>query len=533
MSVLVYMSCLCVVLLGKLSVLVSANYVVQVRMISYIHPSNTRSDGQCCDSEPGNGLCSGGERCDTYFIYCLMPRASTAIGCSNATSGFTLVSSVSPDGADIDFSQPTALGLPNPFLLTGISTAWESAQLYIQVTDSDNNSPDDVIARYRFELSLAVGSTTTLTASSTNNPSINVRITVLCAPFYSGSSCDILDHCESNSVTCSDRRTCVNGFNSFTCNCNSPYFGANCESQNFCFNRNCNTRGTCNNGVDFYTCVCDPGYTGADCEDIDNCEGQSCSGNGDCMNEVNSYTCVCNAGYTGADCEDDIDECLLMESVCSGRGNCSHGIATFTCSCDPGYTGQRCETDIDDCVDMKCSGNGGCIDMVNMFLCDCDPGYTGAYCETDIDDCVNRNCSGTGVCVDGVNSFSCECVSGFTGEMCSIQDARSYDATAIIIGGVVGGLVGIVLIAVIAVLIVIILKNKKSSQYVKGGETVDNDIQCQHNVVYGVFEMTQPNTLTTPFSPQEYDYPLCTMSEPFQPVYESVNEKLTIRPLQI
>ncbi len=109
----------------QLSVLVSANYVVQVRMISYIHPSNTRSDGQCCDSEPGNGLCSGGERCDTYFIYCLMPRASTAIGCSNATSGFTLVSSVSPDGADIDFSQPTVLGLPNPFLLTGISTAWE------------------------------------------------------------------------------------------------------------------------------------------------------------------------------------------------------------------------------------------------------------------------------------------------------------------------------------------------------------------------------------------------------------------------
>ncbi len=54
-----------------------------------------------------------------------MPRASTAIVCPNTEPGFTLVSSVSPDGADIDFSQPTVLGLPNPFNLTGISTAWE------------------------------------------------------------------------------------------------------------------------------------------------------------------------------------------------------------------------------------------------------------------------------------------------------------------------------------------------------------------------------------------------------------------------
>ncbi len=47
----------------------------------------------------------------------------------------------------------------------------------------------------------------------------------------------------------------------------------------------------------------------------------------------------------------------------------------------------------------------------------------------------------------------------------SILEARSDGATAVIAGGVVGGLVGVVLVAVIAVLIVIILKNKKSSQY--------------------------------------------------------------------
>ncbi len=50
-------------------------------------------------------------------------------------------------------------------------------------------------------------------------------------------------------------------------------------------------------------------------------------------------------------------------------------------------------------------------------------------------------------------------------------------------------------------------------------------------MVYGVCEMTQPNTLTTgppPSSLQVYDYPLCDMSEPLPPVYESVDEKLMI-----
>ncbi len=105
----------------QLSVLVSADYVVQVELVSYSNPSNTRSDGRCCD--PGKGPCSGWERCDTYFIYCLILRASTATVCTNKE--LTTRSSVIWNGADINFSQPTVLGLPNPFKLTGISATWE------------------------------------------------------------------------------------------------------------------------------------------------------------------------------------------------------------------------------------------------------------------------------------------------------------------------------------------------------------------------------------------------------------------------
>ena len=109
----------------QLSVLVSADYVVQVKMLSYSNPFNRRSDVQCCDPANNGGGCTEGERCDTFFIYCLMPRFSTAVRCPRNEPGFTAISTSIVDGADIDFSQPTILGLPNPFNLTGISTAWE------------------------------------------------------------------------------------------------------------------------------------------------------------------------------------------------------------------------------------------------------------------------------------------------------------------------------------------------------------------------------------------------------------------------
>ncbi len=112
----------------QLSVLVSADYVLQVEMVSFSHPSNTRLDGQCCDSDDGLGVippCNGNDRCDTYFIYCLIPRSSNTTECSNNDPGFTAVSYYIVDGAAIDFSQPTVLGLSNPFNLTGISTTWE------------------------------------------------------------------------------------------------------------------------------------------------------------------------------------------------------------------------------------------------------------------------------------------------------------------------------------------------------------------------------------------------------------------------
>ncbi len=140
------------------------------------------------------------------------------------------------------------------------------AELYVQVFDFDSNS-DDLIVRYRFDLSPLVGSIITLSTSSNNGMAIFLNATVLCAPFYIGSSCDVFNHCESNAVTCSDQGKCTNNGDSFTCVCGEP------------------------------------GYTGADCEtNIDDCVNRNCSGNGVCVDGVNSFSCECVYGFTGEMC---------------------------------------------------------------------------------------------------------------------------------------------------------------------------------------------------------------------------------------
>ena len=222
------------------------------------------------------------------------------------------------------------------------------AELYVEVFDSDGN-PDDLIVQYQINPSPSVGSTITFsTSSSTMTAAITVNTTVLCAPFYSGSSCEIFSHCESSAVTCSER-------------------------------------GTCTNGLDSYTCVCNTGYTGADCEvDIDECllMESVCSGHGNCSHGIASFTCSCDPGYTGADCETDIDDCDAIN--CSRNGGCVDMVNMFLCDCEPGYTGADCETNIDDCVNRNCSGNGVCVDGVNSFSCECESDFTGEMCNTTL-----------------------------------------------------------------------------------------------------------------------------------------------------
>ena len=74
-----------------------------------------------------------------------------------------------------------------------------------------------------------------------------------------------IDDCASS--PCQNGGTCVDGINSYTCNCDLGFDGDNCETDiDDCASSPCQNGGTCNDGINSFSCDCVPGYTGDRCE---------------------------------------------------------------------------------------------------------------------------------------------------------------------------------------------------------------------------------------------------------------------------
>ena len=128
---------------------------------------------------------------------------------------------------------------------------------------------------------------------------------------------------------------------SFRVSCAANFFGPNCATD--CVHQ-CDLNGECTDEINTFTCECNAGFTGADCmTDINDCEGMNC-GNGVCWDTgVTSFTCECNVGFTGADCMTNIDDCASAN--CSENSQCVDGVDSFSCVCSPGFkfNGTFCE----------------------------------------------------------------------------------------------------------------------------------------------------------------------------------------------
>ena len=104
-------------------------------------------------------------------------------------------------------------------------------------------------------------------------------------PAFAEGNCDG-DPCGANGE-------CVDLGNTFQCNCNTGWEGANCQldaddcTPNPCLNGECVDLGT-----QSFACNCDDGWEGATCGvDTNDCEGNPCGG-GSCLDTgVNSFEC--------------------------------------------------------------------------------------------------------------------------------------------------------------------------------------------------------------------------------------------------
>ena len=122
--------------------LVEGRYIVEVRLNGYTNPSgkcNSNSDAcftpngrqTCCDGDNTN-RCMDWERCDSYFVYCLIPLGEVNnynLGCFD--NDVKTVSRSNRDDGYVDFSQSKVLDLSNPQIFPGLRDAYEVSSVTV------------------------------------------------------------------------------------------------------------------------------------------------------------------------------------------------------------------------------------------------------------------------------------------------------------------------------------------------------------------------------------------------------------------
>ena len=66
----------------------------------------------------------------------------------------------------------------------------------------------------------------------------------------------------------------------------------------------CQNDGNCIDGINSFTCDCEDGFSGDVCEiNIDDCLPDPCVNGGTCTDGINTFTCNCGFGFTGEICD--------------------------------------------------------------------------------------------------------------------------------------------------------------------------------------------------------------------------------------
>ena len=265
----------------------------------------------------------------------------------------------------------------------------------------------------------------------------------VCDPDYTGMlECTLIDNCIN--VYCGNGR-CVDGVNSYMCDCDEGFEGPSCEVNiNDCEPNPCQQNATCIDLINDYLCNCPDGYSGDifvgtflsyTCECVepfigpncserrDLCEPGICQFNGSCMSDGFTYRCDCYDNYYGLNCE-FLDLCAF--DPCQNEGNCTrlNGTMGYTCDCPPAWTDSNCLTDVNECLADLCF-NGHCSNKPGTFECNCNEGWTDTLCDVDINECnlSPPHCENGGTCSNTEGGFNCTCTPGFSGSTCS-EDIR-------------------------------------------------------------------------------------------------------------
>eukprot|EP00736_Rhodelphis_marinus_P000322 Rmarinus@m.10818 len=282
-------------------------------------------------------------------------------------------------------------------------------------------------------------------------------------------NCEDVRECQGGTHNCGANARCKDTFGSFTCACNTGYYGNGflCIEEDECaeLTHNCAVNAACTNTAGSFTCACNSGYSGNayyQCADLDECslvtDDCNTASGAVCVNSVGSFSCSCPTGYSGSGTDADVcatvDECGTATHNCDTNAACSDIAGSFTCACAAGYSGDGVSClSIDECTlgVHDCTANAVCSDTSGSFTCACaaegwtDAGPGGNPTCTDIDECSTavHDCSADATCANADGSFSCACNAGYEGSgvscsACGYSTPFQYYAfvvTAVRVGG--------------------------------------------------------------------------------------------------
>ena len=316
-----------------------------------------------------------------------------------------------------------------------------------------------------------------------------------CTQNFKGRYCESsMNACDSN--PCQNNGKCERSYDKtsdswFACNCDDFHEGKFCEIScggsvcgNECSSNPCSIFGKCVDGVNSWECQCQPGYSGLRCDKLQNpCDSNPCLNNAVCEQtspNVFAYHCTCPIGWTGPNCNIKINACDsnpcfqhrfnpntnsldFSRSTCvnfgdnSWRCECGDKIITDSyilnryisedCSKINGFCNWYKQSNFDPNYAPKCEGGSICrsdpTDPDNYFCVDpemeavdaddpqitmkCPENRQGRLCEIE---CFNNDCEEHDVCKTlpcknkstclnlGFGSYTCLCPFGFYGENC-------------------------------------------------------------------------------------------------------------------
>ncbi|XP_072021347.1 uncharacterized protein [Amphiura filiformis] len=289
----------------------------------------------------------------------------------------------------------------------------------------------------------------------------------------------------------------------------------------FCTPSPCLNGGVCVNGANTFICQCPTGFTGTRCETtVNNCDPVNpCQNGGLCITQIGSYACVCLTGFVGTHCETNANDCIVNQ--CLNNGVCVDGVNTFTCLCPQGFDGTLCQNNVNDCNPNPCLNGGICNDGINTHTCTCQDGFTGTNCDLNVDNCSPSPCANGGFCVDGVNTFNCQCPDGFTGIRCETTEDDNMPWLAIIIS-----------VAVIGTLLILTISVLLTKHFCKR-QPNPNSETCAHSedkspTHIGMSNLSPPNHHANPVHHQrsngDYEIPNPTDLPTYQALYAAIQE---------